>query len=69
MTADLLGTRPPRAARRVLMHAVDTGSFPDGQDAARFRCRRCQHDSGWVYASRVEARRGVACPVCNGEPA
>lgn len=56
---------PPRAAPRVLMHAVDAGSFPDGRDAAHFRCRRCAHDTGWIYATRSEARRGIACPFCN----
>lgn len=62
---DLFGHTALRSPPRVLMHIVDAGSFPDGKDAAHFRCRRCQHDSGWVYATRTEARRGVPCPTCN----
>jgi hypothetical protein len=62
--ADLFGPAPARP-NRVLMHAMDSGSFPDGKDAARFECRKCGHDSGWVYASRREVRRGIPCPTCN----
>lgn len=47
------------------MHAVDAGSFPDGKDAAHFRCGICGHDTGWIYASRTEVRRGKPCPCCN----
>lgn len=61
---DLFGLRP-RAPRRVMMHAIDAGSFPDGQDAAQFRCGSCGADSGWIYASRSDVRRGVPCDTCN----
>lgn len=64
MKADLFGPRP-RAPRRVLMHAIDTGSFPDGKDAAEFHCARCGRNSGWIYTTRAEARRGIPCPTCN----
>lgn len=67
-TADLFGTSPP-ADRRVLMHAIDSGSFPDGKDAAHFRCRKCGHDTGWIYANRSQTRRGRACPICNKDKA
>lgn len=60
---------PPRKVPRVLMHAIDAGSFPDGKDAAHFQCRKCGADTGWIYASRSEARRGVPCSRCNGEAA
>lgn len=63
--ADLFGPPPARRPARVLMRAIDTGSFPDGRDAAHFTCRKCQHDTGWVYATRTEARHGIPCPKCN----
>lgn len=66
---NLFGSRLPRRAPRILMHAIDSGSFPDGKDAAHFRCSKCKHDSGWIYATRVEARRGVPCSRCNTEAA
>ena len=66
MTADLFGPKP-RAPRRVLMHAIDAGSFPDGKDAAQFNCARCGRTSGWIYATRADVRRGVPCPTCNEE--
>ena len=64
MIMDLYGpiTRQPR---RVLMHAVDCGSFPDGKDAADFRCTRCDHHTGWIYIARKDVRRGLPCPGCN----
>ena len=62
--ADLFGP-VVRKSPRVMMHAIDAGLFPDGKDAAHFQCRKCQHDTGWVYASRTEARRGIPCSHCN----
>lgn len=64
---DLFGPVPTMARRR-LMHAIDAGSFPDGNSAAQFQCRVCGHDSGWIYASPREAARGVPCPHCNADP-
>ncbi len=64
---DLLGPRPPRAKPLTLMHAIDSGVFPDGKDAAHFTGCKCGRDTGWICASRSEARRGIPCPVCNGE--
>lgn len=66
MNVDLFGMRPTRRAPRVLMHPTDTGSFPDGKDAATFNCRKCGHVTGWIYATRVEVRRGIPCSTCNG---
>ena len=67
MKADLFGPASARRSPRKLMHAVDSGSFPDGKDAAHFQCKACKHDSGWIYASRAETRRGIPCPHCNAE--
>lgn len=63
--ADLFGYVKPRARRRVLMVAIDAGLFPDGKACAHFLCKRCGHDSGWVYATIAEAKRGEPCPRCN----
>jgi DNA-directed RNA polymerase subunit RPC12/RpoP len=62
--ADLFGPVPVKP-RRVMMAAHDAGSFPDGKDAAEFRCRKCGHETGWIYASRSEVRRGIPCTRCN----
>lgn len=62
---DLFGPRPRRAPR-VMMHAIDSGSFPDGESAGQFLCKRCGRESDWIYASPSELRRGVPCDNCNG---
>lgn len=64
-TSDLFGFEKPRAAPRKLMHARDAGSFPDGKDAAEFECDRCGHNTGWIYATRSEIRRGIPCEKCS----
>lgn len=61
--ADLF-PRPARATPRVLMHFVDVGHMDGAGDAARFVCRKCGHDAGWMPATLAEIRRGVPCPVC-----
>ena len=58
----------PAARRRVLMHAVDAGNFPDGASAAEFVCRRCGATTGWIRATISEARTGLACETCNKGP-
>ena len=70
--ADLFGPRP-RAPRRVMMHAVDTGHAPGTMPGwrtakgAHFKCTTCGHDSGWLFDMQdSEVRRGVPCPACNG---
>ena len=65
MAGDLFGQATKRRSPRAMMHAVDAGSFPDGEDAARFVCRRCMADTGWIYASRKDVRRGIPCTQCN----
>ncbi len=56
--------KPPRAKSRVLAHADDHGSFPDGRPACHFVCQKCGFDE-WLAASTTEGRRGVPCPTCN----
>lgn len=69
--ADLFGPQP-RAPRRVMMHATDTGQAPGTMPGWRtakggyFRCQRCGHDAGWLFDMQdSEVRRGVPCPKCN----
>lgn len=68
MAFDLFGPRP-RQPRRVMMHVVDAGTFPDGRDAVHFQCSRCEFDEGWTYMAEgmAAAKRGRACPHCNAE--
>lgn len=66
MRQDLFGPRPNKP-RRVLMLAYDAGEFPDGGQCAAFTCRKCGHDSGFIYATKAEIRRGVPCSKCNAE--
>lgn len=68
-TPDLFGEARPRRSPRVMMRATDSGSFPDGKDAGQFVCRRCGRDTGWIYATRADVRRGVPCSDCNGAAA
>lgn len=56
--------KPPRAKPRVLAHADDHGSFPDGRHCHRFICKKCGFDE-WLAGSISEGRRGVPCPNCN----
>lgn len=64
-TADLFGYEKPTAPRRKLMKAIDAGEFPDGKSCAEFECSGCGYNSGFVYATPTEIRRGKACPACN----
>ncbi len=64
MKSDLFGpvaTKP----RRVLMRAIDAGEFPDGKSCGHFKCRKCERETGFIYASHDEIRRGVPCDDCN----
>lgn len=60
----------PRKARRVLMHAIDTGlNHCEGPSLiGHFKCTRCGHDGGWLVCETMsEIWRGVPCPNCNKE--
>ena len=59
------GTHRPRRRSRKLMYAVDTRHA--GGPIARFECKRCGHDSGWLSCTHQEQRRGVPCPHCNAK--
>lgn len=59
------GSKPPRAAPRVLMHFHDVGLREDGEQIALFACTRCGHESNWIPATDTEVRRGIPCPICN----
>lgn len=50
--------------RRVLMHIIDAGHI-EGEPAARFQCRKCGYEGGWMPAGLTEQRRGIPCPNCN----
>lgn len=64
MKIDLFGP-VERKPRRVMLHARDSGIFPDGKLAAEFACTKCHYDSGWIYATSPDIRRGIPCPLCN----
>lgn len=55
----------PRRARRVLMHISDAGHVL-GEEAVRFECRMCGHETAWLVVTRTEGR-GLPCPKCNGD--
>ncbi len=65
MAVDLFGERRRRSPR-VMMQMADAGQFPDGKSAGVFGCKRCGQETGWVYASITELRRGIPCQTCNG---
>jgi hypothetical protein len=59
-----------------MMHAVDHGQAPGimlgwrTPKGGKFVCQRCGYDGGWMFDMLdSEVRRGVPCPVCNGDPA
>lgn len=62
-----LGPEPktPRAKPRKLMHVIDAGPGIDNEDICKFRCRRCNYESGWITVKWSVARRGIPCPKCN----
>lgn len=62
---DLFGSSKLRAKPRKMMAALDAGNFPDGKTCAIFQCRSCQRKTEWIYATRAETRRGIACETCN----
>ncbi|KZL02189.1 hypothetical protein PsAD5_00138 [Pseudovibrio sp. Ad5] len=56
----------PRKPRELKAHVVDAGDDGCGKSVAEFECKRCGWNSGWIIISNVtEARRGIACEVCN----
>ena len=59
----------PRRQPRVMMHVTDAGMFPDGKAAIKFKCNRCEHDTGWIYDtdSVSQNKRGRPCPECNAK--
>lgn len=70
MTPDLFpGTKPPRAKARVLMHVADAGDGGEGKPLCRMECRRCGSSTDWlVFDTVTEAKRGLPCESCNGNP-
>lgn len=54
----------PTQRPRVLMHLIDAGNI-EGERAARFSCRKCGYETGWMPAGLTEQRRGVPCENCN----
>lgn len=71
---DLFGPKP-RAPRRVMMKAIDTGDAGYLEPGWRtstgghFVCRKCGHDAGWIFnLTPSEVWAGQPCPVCNGPP-
>lgn len=59
------GTKPPRAAPRVMAHVVDAGCSCE-TNLARFECKRCGWGSGWLsVASISDGKRGIPCQTCN----
>ena len=68
-TLDLFGPKP-RAPRRVLMDVIDAGEADGRGPVARYLCRRCGHDTGWVDTP-PGPRGGMLhhatspCPRCN----
>lgn len=57
----------PRSPAIKRMTVMDAGNFPDGAKCIEFECRRCGHNTGWIYdeLSVSENKRGIACPKCN----
>ncbi|ODM42823.1 hypothetical protein [Cereibacter johrii] len=73
---DLFGFRKPRPPRRVMIRAADVGQAPGLKPGWRttrgghFVCPRCGHDAEWRFdLTETEIRAGVACPICNPQPA
>lgn len=66
MRNDLFGVKP-RRKKRTLMHVTDAGMFPDGKYCVRFKCKKCGHDTGFVYDTLTtgENKRGIPCPECS----
>ena len=59
------GTKPPRAAPRVMAHVFDAGCSCE-TNLARFECKRCGWQSEWQsVASISDGKRGIPCPTCN----
>lgn len=60
--------KPARAAPRVMAKLTDAGDAPDGTPVARYVCRRCGWDSGWIEDRRnvSSPHRGVPCERCWG---
>lgn len=57
--------RPPRKPARVMAKLDDAGG--ESVQMARYSCRKCGWDSGWIEDERsdTEIRRGIPCEVCN----
>ena len=61
------GVTKRRTPRRVMMHVVDAGVFPDGKNCIEFECARCGYNTGHIYDTESVApnKRGRPCPKCN----
>jgi DNA-directed RNA polymerase subunit RPC12/RpoP len=58
----------PRKKHEWLMHVCDAHSADDGVQDVRFKCNRCGHETEWTEVATVTAaKRGLPCPLCNGE--
>ena len=58
--------KPPRAKRRVMMHAIDCGSRGPTDVIALFECAKCGNKSEWrICANWTDMERGEPCPNCN----
>jgi len=60
----------PRKKRKWLMHVDDCGdgnchSMDEGNTFVKMKCHRCGAESDWMELTRMEARRGIPCEVCN----
>lgn len=47
---------------------VDVGisDFVDGYQCAEFKCKKCNHKSGWMHGFKTvsDVKRGIPCPKC-----
>jgi len=68
-TLNMFGPRP-RMKPRKLMYFIDVGACPSGDynNVARFKCKRCDYQSPWIYELKTaQVKRGLPCPKCNGD--
>ncbi|MFT9089458.1 MAG: hypothetical protein ABF479_00360 [Gluconacetobacter sp.] len=57
----------PRKKPAKRMYVADAGLTPGGEKIIQFVCRRCGHDTDWLYDrwTITENKRGLPCPNCN----
>ena len=57
--------KPPRAKPRIMAHVIDAGCSCES-DVAKFRCKVCGWESGWLNIATIsEGKRGIPCEECN----